>query len=295
MNLKEVLSKSTLFLRQKQIDSARLDSEILIASALGWRRIDLYLKSEYPLTDSELCRCRDHIARRGRGEPAAYILGEKEFYGHLFKVSNVVLVPRPETEHLVDEVISFAKARPGPMRVVDLGVGSGCIGISIIKSLPDAQLLGLDISKQAIDCARLNATNLEVADRCQFLVADACGELSLSSSREFAQAVDVVVANPPYIAKGDTQVQPSVHDFEPHSALYSPEDGLYHIRQWVNLASKLLRVGGLLVMEFGFNQTKTVQEFIASGRGFGKSEIIKDYSGRDRVVRAIRQKEAANG
>src|SRR5262249_25104075 len=154
---KDVLSKSTQFLREKGSETARLDSELLIASALRWQRIKLYLNHEYPLSDDELKACRENVRRRGTGEPVAYIVGEKDFYRSTFQVSAAVLIPRPETEALVEEAITYClqreKSLASQIHVLDLGTGSGCIGLSILTEVPSAKLTAVDISSEAISVA----------------------------------------------------------------------------------------------------------------------------------------------
>lgn len=166
MLLKEVLTKSIQFFKDKKIESARLDAELLISHALKIDRISLYVKYEQPLNEAEVQICREYVRRRSLGESVAYIIEEKGFFGEVFKVLPGVLVPRPETEHLVEEVLKFIeKNKIENPRILDLGAGSGCIGLSILKQVPSATLVSVDVSEIAIQNIKLNLDKLNLQDR----------------------------------------------------------------------------------------------------------------------------------
>lgn len=287
MQLKEILQKTTQFLKDKGSPSARLDTELLLAAALKWERIKLYLNYEYPLTDEEMNIARDYVRRRANGEPVAYILGFKDFYNHAFKVNNAVLIPRPETETLVETAIELVSAETEEIiRVVDLGTGSGCIGLSLLAGCPETQLLAVDISPLAIEVAKENAERMEVSDRAHFLTTDA-GMLETEQVESILGGrADMILANPPYISPDDPAVEKNVKKFEPQQALFSPENGLAHVREWADAALRIGRVGAMTMFEIGAEQGSSAAEIFKSTGRFQDVEIVKDLFGRERFIRA---------
>lgn len=287
--VKDVLTKTTLFFREKGIDTARLDSELLISSAMNWQRMQIYLNYEYPMTESELSACRELVRRRASGEPVAYILGQKDFYNHSFKVSPAVLIPRPETETIVEEALAWMREMSAT-RVVDFGTGSGCIGISILAEIADAKLWAVDISSQAIEVAQANAQSIGIAERACFCTADVA---NLSEHRPSLESwlgglPDVIVANPPYIAENDPHVSPHVRKFEPSHALFSPDNGYEHIRKWSRQAVELLRPGGFAMFEVGHEQAEEAKAIFAHEPLWTEISVIKDLAGINRFIRAIK-------
>ena len=213
MKLKEILDKTTAFFKDKKISTPRLDAELLIAHGLRLERIQLYLKYDQPITEGELVVLRELVRRRSQGEPVAYILGYRDFYKYRFAVNSSVLIPRPETEHIVEEVLAWAKNQEQSYALVDLGCGSGCIGLTLLKELPKAKLIAVDISENALVVAKENANQLGVADRVHFMCMDADNfEIVIKECGDFLgqNKIDVVVANPPYIAIQDPQVEENV-------------------------------------------------------------------------------------
>lgn len=274
MKIQEVLDKTTKFFRDKSIESARLDAELLISSALGLRRIDLYLKFDQPLREEELEKCRGLVKRRTQGEPVAYILRRKEFFGFDFLVDSRVLIPRPETETLVELALDILKKIEKP-RLVDFGCGSGCIGLSLLKVCPESEAVLIDASAEALDVTRINAEALGVADRAQFLhqrVQDFNG-----------QDFDLVLGNPPYIAPEDPAVDENVRKFEPASALFADENGTQQIREWAERAFVSLGFAGTALFEIGATQGEAAKN-IFTQMGFQNIRIQRDLSDRDRIV-----------
>lgn len=288
MQVRDVLQKTTQFFRDKGLETPRLDSEILLAKALGWERMSLYLRYEYPLNDSELTACRELVRRRGAGEPVAYILGEKGFHNHTFIVNPSVLIPRPETEMIVEKAVEWGRTQSGELRVVDLGTGSGCIGLSIISELATAQLLAVDVSHEALAVAADNALNLDLKDRAELLSADAATLTTEEVSAVLGGSADIVVSNPPYIDREDKEVQDSVRKFEPALALFSESKGLFHIRKFSEAAGRIARSGAFIMFEIGYQQGEAAREIFASQSCFRDVEIVRDLAGLDRFIRCFK-------
>lgn len=287
----EIVKKTTVFFHDKGISTARLDSELLIARALGWERLQVFLKFDYPLNDEEMEKCRDLVRRRSKGEPVAYILGEKGFYEHTFEVTPATLIPRPETEMLVERAIEFlvsseaakASARQSSL-AVDLGCGTGCIGLSIAAAVPTAKVVLVDFSAEALEVAKRNAVRLGVEDRCEFRHADA----GLVDERlaDLSGLADVVVANPPYIDPADERVEKNVRQFEPHSALFAGtpgQKGLEQIESWSKTAVSLTLKTGCTIFEIGDGQGAEALQFFKNA-GWAELELVRDHSDRERMI-----------
>jgi release factor glutamine methyltransferase len=293
MLLKEVIQKTAAFFKEKGLQSPRLDTEILLAKALGWERIKLYLNYDYPLNEAELNQSRELVKRRLSGEPVAYILGQKDFYKSTFKITPAVLIPRPETEELVEKALNHFKIKnlSEPFWIIDFGTGSGCIGLSLLSELPLAKLIAVDISAQALEVAAQNAAALGLSERVVFLQKDVSEitpqEVLALTKGQLAQAV---LANPPYIATDDPNVESAVRKFEPAQALFSNEKGLAHIRAWSAVASAVAADEALVLFEIGSTQGLAVKELFAQIPAFEKIEILKDLSAHDRLIRAFQQR-----
>lgn len=282
MKLREVFEKSVQFFKEKKIDTARLDAELLISNALKFDRLQIYLKYEQPLSDAEVSACRDAIRRRAQGEPVAYILGERGFYGEMFKVGPGVLIPRPETEMLVEEALNFIKANAiAEPKILDLGAGTGCIGFSILKNCENAQLISVEKSPQAFEYMKKNQEELGLNGRSELMLKDV-------SDITFPQnQFDVIVANPPYIAPGDVQIEENVKKFEPEAALFAADKGYRDLYQWSELASRWLKPSGLMLFEMGHAQGEKLKNHFERLGGFSDVQILKDLSGLDRAVKAL--------
>lgn len=284
MILQEVLNKTIHFFKEKKIETPRLDAELLISSALGMKnRVDLYVQFERPMKDPEIERCRDFVRRRSQGEPVAYILGNKGFFGNQFQVSPAVLIPRPETELLVEKAVEFIESNKieNP-RILDLGTGTGCIGISLAKKFPTASVTLVEASKEAADIANANADQLGV--RSQVKIVHQNVENCTFDSSFF----DVILSNPPYIASDDLNVDESVKKFEPHLALYSEDSGFQALKTWSKKSSGWLKPVGLMGFEFGATQGTEMKAYFESLNIFASVQIIKDYAGLDRHVLGVR-------
>lgn len=317
MLLNEVLKKTIQFFKDKKIESARLDAEILFAYGLNLKRIDLYVQHDRPLSESELNVCRELVKRRAQGEPIAYITKEKEFFGYPFYVDKNVLIPRPETEHLVEDALMWIEkeALAKKIYIADLGSGSGCIGLSLAKKLKllnadlnqnveqvDFELFLFEKSESAIQIIKKNIDRLTQAeDFCDKIkiiqcdlnqnIQDFIEQHSLLKTVKF----DVVVANPPYIDKLDTRVQLEVKQFEPHTALFAEDSGYICIKNWSTLFTQMLNNKSLFLMEIGSEQGPTALGHFKSLDYYsdlgtqGQVKIKKDLAGLDRYVYALRQ------
>ncbi|QDK36161.1 peptide chain release factor N(5)-glutamine methyltransferase [Bdellovibrio sp. NC01] len=292
MKLKEVLDKTTAFFKEKKIETPRLDAELLFAHGLKLtERIQLYLKFDQPLSEAELTTLRELVRRRVQGEPVAYILGYRDFYGHRFEVNSSTLIPRPETEHIVEEVTKWADDKDKEYRIIDLGAGTGCIGLSLLKELPQAKLLSVDVSEGALEVAKRNAVALEVADRVQFVHADAGNvDLVMSAFKDFMRHdnVDVLVSNPPYIANNDPAVEENVKKFEPASALFADDEGLALLKKWSQAYAPFLSPNSVMLMEMGMSQGSAMQNQFESLNLFNNVRVVKDLSGHDRVIYGVK-------
>jgi release factor glutamine methyltransferase len=274
----DVINKTTPYFEQHGIESARLTIELLLAHLLNKRRLDLYLEFERDLDESTLTRLREMVKRRLTGEPLQYITGEAEFCGLKFAVDRRVLIPRPETELLVEVVRKRFKP---PGTVVDVGTGSGCIAVALAKQLPDVEVWAIDLSDDALTVARANADRHGVEEKIRFLPGDLL--VKLSDSR----AVDVIVSNPPYIAAGDLATLPKeVRDFEPARALAAGEDGLEIIRRLAMSARRVLKSSGFLALEIGAGQRAAVEKLLQA-EGFVVEEVLKDLQGHERTIVAV--------
>lgn len=281
MKLKEVFEKSVQFFKDKKIDSARLDAELLLSHVLKIDRLQIYLKYDQPLKEDEVSACREVIRRRGLGEPVAYIIGEKGFFGENFFVGNGVLVPRPETETLVEEAISFVKSKNIIQpKILDLGAGTGCIGLAILKNVPEATLVSVERSPQAFEYLKKNQLNLNLAARSELVMSDV---MAFQTDKMF----DIIVANPPYVASSDPMIQDSVRKFEPHEALFAAEEGFNDLFSWPRKFSQNLLSPGVMLFEMGHLQGPRMKDFFSSLKVFSDVQILKDLSGLDRVVKAV--------
>ena len=292
MQLKDVLQKTTQFFRDKGFTSPRLDTELLLSKALNWDRVKIYMNYEYPLSDEELASCRELVRRRAGGEPVAYILGERDFYNHSFTVSPGVLIPRPETETIVQTVLDWWKSfedETVALDIADLGCGSGCIGLSIAKEVEIARLVSIDIAEMPVKFTQLNAEKLGIASRVH-IVQKSVDDISIQDfAPAFRGQASVIVANPPYIAEDDKDVEVNVRKFEPHEALFSSENGYAHIRSWASKAAELVVANGLVMFEMGHLQGQQAKQIFEELGVYDEVSVVKDLAGMDRFIRAFRK------
>ncbi len=262
-------------------DEASLDSRLLAAHALGWSTERYLTDASAPPTPEFADRFQALIARRAAREPFAYIVGRQEFWGLEIEVSSSVLIPRPETELIVEAACEAHPDPSAPIAVADVGTGTGCIAVAIAKERPLAAILATDVSGAALDVARRNAERLGVANRITFRQADLLEGID--------GAFDLVVSNPPYVRSGDRPgIQPEVQ-FEPAEALYGGDDGLGVVRRLVLQAADRLKPGGTLIFEFGFGQDDAVTELISSAAGLRMVGLREDLQGIPRIALAVRR------
>ncbi|HVZ38289.1 MAG TPA: peptide chain release factor N(5)-glutamine methyltransferase [Candidatus Kapabacteria bacterium] len=236
------------YFKKKGVDSPRLTMELLLAHVLKLRRFDLYMQFDRPLSEAELEKLRALVKRRAAHEPLQYIIGETQFYRRMFKVNPSVLIPRPETEILVQESLR----RVHGIRCLDAGTGSGCIGITIALERPDTEVIAIDSSEEALELARSNAEELG-ARNITFRHADLFDDEAMRALGSF----DVVVSNPPYIPPEEiATLEPEVRDHEPRMALTDENDGFDFYRRFIELAPRLLREGASMFFEIGFGQAE---------------------------------------
>jgi release factor glutamine methyltransferase len=280
----ELLKTSAEYLQSKGIENPRLEAEILLSHALKVNRIGLYLNFDKPVNNRELETFRGLLKRRAGREPLQYITGHKEFWSLDFKTNKHVLIPRPETELLVEEAIAITRRIDNgkhPLLILDIGTGCGAIAISLAKELKNGLIYATDISKEAIMVAKDNANMHEVEKNITFLN----GHL-FEPVLDKAGFFDLVVSNPPYIPTADfMELAPEIRDFEPRDALNGGEDGLGIISHIVSEAPIYLRSGGWLLFEVGDGQWKRVFSLIEIVGQFGPPSVIKDYSGIERAVK----------
>ncbi len=272
----DVLQEATSFLKTKKIDDARLNAERLLAHILNLSRVDLYLQFEKPLTQIERDAYKELLKRRAQHEPLQYILGETEFMSLPFKVNPDVLIPRPETEILVEEVIEYTKDRSS--KILDIGTGSGCIAVSLAHALGKSQITAWDINARALETARGNAHLNHISDNILFEQVD------ILNYNPDGNKYDVIVSNPPYISKEDWfSLQPEIVEFEPKVALSDEKDGLTFYRKISEIAWEILETGGHLFYEMGDTQSESISKILRD-HGFKNIKITEDLNKIPRVI-----------
>lgn len=275
----KLLQWTTDFLKKHGIDHPRSDAEILLAHALKCERIDLYLYHDQPLQTQELRQFKPLIQRRAKHEPVAYIKGVKEFWSLEFKVTPDVLIPRPETEGLVELALQHGSENDS-CRVLELGTGSGIISVTLAHERPRWKFWASDISAKAIAIARLNACRQLPADRIAFVVGRWFDFIGVQKA-----LFDLIVSNPPYISRDEmTRLAPDISGYEPSRALDGGPDGLDSISMIIKSAHAYLNTGGWLILEIGYDQAASAQDLGQACGAYERIEIEKDLSGHDRLA-----------
>lgn len=275
----EIIKRTTDFFEKRGVESARLNAELLLGHALALKRMQLYLQFERPLTEAELEKIRPLVKRRGNREPLQYILGETEFSGLKLKVDRRALIPRPETEFLIELVTKQLAVAPASL--LDLGTGSGAIALALAKIYPEAAVTAVDKSADALALARENAEACGLTARVRFVLADWYS--GLTADEQFP----LIVANPPYLSDEETRAaQPEVKDFEPVMALSAGPNGEAALEQIISGARPHLAAGGLLACETGIAPHEPLLK-LAAGAGFTRAESRCDLTGRNRYLLAF--------
>jgi len=281
LTIRDLLAKTTPYLQSKGALSPRLDAEVLLAETLGTDRLRLYLDMDRPLTPSELDQYRQFVRRRAAAEPVAYIIGYREFRSLPFAVDRRVLIPRPESETVVDLALQTLGGAPEPA-IVDIGAGSGAIIVALGREIPSARLWATDISSAALDVARENARQLGLGSRVEFRLGDLFAGLE--------GPFDLVVSNPPYVAEADrATLQRDVAEYEPVEALFAGSDGLQVIRRLIAEAPQRLCPGGKLVFEIGQGQAQAVEALLRQSPHLTFLTIAPDLRGIPRAAAAQRR------
>lgn len=286
-----LLSWTKDYFTSRRIESPRLDAEVLLGHVLEKERIYLYVHFEDVVTPSQLATFRELVKRRAKYEPIAYILGEKEFMGHMFSVKSGVLIPRPDTEILVmamaERLKKMIKDDKTPIHFADIGTGSGAILLSLLKELPQAKGIGVDISPLALEVARENVVRLELEDRAELREGDLLAPLDrerLDRERFDGKKFHAIISNPPYIRSDEMEsLAPDILAYEPREALTDEGDGLSYYRRLLQSGKDYLVSGGYLAMEVGHRESQDVVE-LAKHEGWQDIECVKDYAGVERVV-----------
>ncbi|MBI5048729.1 MAG: peptide chain release factor N(5)-glutamine methyltransferase [Deltaproteobacteria bacterium] len=303
--IKETLAWAEDYLNRYEVPDAKVEAEYLLTHLLGCKRSKLYLNYSDVMACNELQQYIDFIERRIKREPSQYIIGEQGFWGLSFKVNKDVLIPRPETEVLVEEAVNTVNCKllnvngrkeqtnsisqctvhGSQFAILDLCTGSGCIAISIAKEIPDCQIYAVDIAERALDVARENAERNGVADKITFLNGNLFEPL-----RGLNLKADLIVSNPPYISKKMMkELQPEVKDYEPQTALCGGDDGLDFYRRIIAEAPNYLTKRGHLILEMGYGQAEEIKKLIKQNKTFEHIDIKKDIAGIDRVIKARRK------
>lgn len=281
-----LLTWTTDYLKQHGALSPRLDAEVLLAAARGCERIQLYTAFDQLADDATRTVFRDYVRRRAAGEPVAYLVGQREFFSLSFQVTRDVLIPRPETEHLVVECLDVLKKLPtgdAPAQVVDVGTGSGAIAVSVAKHAAGCRVTAVDLSEAALEVARANAQRHQVAERVEFIRSDLLAELPPDAR------FDVIASNPPYVSQGEWEQLPiEVKNFEPRLALIGGPTGSETIGRLVPQAADRLRPGGWLLLEISPMTEAAVSRQVAQDGRFQLQPTVKDLAGLPRVIKARR-------
>jgi release factor glutamine methyltransferase len=295
MDIRAALKEGMARLRVARVPSHTLAAELLLMHVLGQDRTWLYTHPEARIDPGDAERYFVLVTRRGAGEPTQYLTGKQEFWGLEFEVTPVVLIPRPETEHVVEVALERLGARgikirldtgaPSlPLRVADVGAGSGCLAVALAYELPHAQVFATDVSAPALAVASRNAARHGVSDRISFLRTDLLDGLSREPS-----SFDLIVSNPPYVGSNEAATLPrEVRDHEPHEALFGGPTGVEIYARLIEQAGSLLRPGGILVLELGYNSADHVRRIIASQSCWTSVAITNDLAGIPRVLSALR-------
>jgi release factor glutamine methyltransferase len=285
--IQKLLNWMTEYFTQKQVDAPRFSAELLLSHILGLKRIELYTNFDKPVEQSKLDALRALVKRAADQEPIAYLVGRTEFYSMEMLVCPDCLIPRPETELLVERAIEFLRTRTGDQFILDLCTGCACIAVAIAKNFPNCKIIATDISDAALSIAASNVEKYKLADRITLLSGDLFEPVIKQLD---GTAFDLIVSNPPYISTPEMQtLDKNVKDFEPHLALHGGPEGLDIYRRLIDQAPDFLKPGADIMMEIGYAQGPAVRGILESSDLFAEVRIEKDLSDNDRIAIATRK------
>ena len=280
MNIQTLLNEASYLLKKKNIISANLDSEILLSHIIKKNRKYIFLNLKEDLDDKRIQQFKTLIKERSLRKPVSYLVGKKNFWKYEFNVSKDVLIPRPDTELIVDQVLKFTKFK-SKQKILDIGVGSGCILLSILCENIDFRGIGIDISKKSIDLCKTNVIKFGLENRVKLFKSDI-------DNFKYGK-YDLIISNPPYIKKIDLRyLEKDVISYEPKSALNGGLDGLSETKKVINSSTKLIKKNGFLILEIGFNQTERVKEILKK-KGFFVKRVFKDLAKNNRCIVSIKK------
>ena len=275
MRINNAIKEATILLKNNNIQSARLDSEILMSQAIKKKRDYILLHLDQKLLQENLINYKKLIKERAKGKPVALLTGKKEFWKFEFNAYEDVLIPRPDTELIVEEVLKIVKYK-SKLNILDIGMGSGCIILSILKEKKNFKGIGVDISKKSVNACIKNTLKLGLSNRLKLYKSD-IDNFDLGK-------YDLILSNPPYIKKLDfNNLDKNIVNFEPKVALYGGLDGLSEIKKVINKSSSLIKLNGKLVLEIAFDQKNKVKKLLKD-KGFYINKVLKDLAGNDRCI-----------
>ena len=275
MNINSVINEAKLILKENLIKTAQLDSEILLAKAIKKDRQFIILNQKNSVKKESYCYFKKLIRQRSKGKPVAYIIGKKDFWKYQFELNENVLIPRPDTEIIVEQVLKITKYKSN-LRILDIGTGSGCILLSILKEKKAFKGIGIDVSKKSAEISKINATKFGLLNRTKIFKTDV-------DNFNYGK-YDLIISNPPYINKLDLKyLDRDVINFEPKVALDGGLEGISKISKVINKSSELIKKKGKLILEISFNQREIVKKLLIN-KGFFINKILKDYAKNDRCI-----------
>ena len=282
VTLAEAINNAANLLSTAGITNARLDAEVLLSHIIMKDRVWLITHRDDVLDVKHQRDFADVIQRRTRREPLQHIIGNQEFWGLEFVVSPDVLIPRPETEFIIEAALAIVQDRNTPVRIIDLCTGSGCIAVSLAKELTAARVIATDASEKALTVARENTRRHGVSEHIRFLLGDLFGPLE---ELDIRGQIDIIVSNPPYVQAGDlSTLQPEVRDYEPEMALIAGPGGTEIAKRIIQLAPEYLKKNGALIMEMGLGQADALTRMVEATGAYGDRELLKDLAGIERVI-----------
>jgi len=284
--IQKLLNWTAEYLTNKSVDSPRLSAELLLSHALGLMRIELYTQFDRQVPQQQLDQLHDLVKRAGLHEPVAYLTGRTEFYSLELEITADCLIPRPETELLVQRAIEFLRTRSGVQYICDLCTGSGCIAVAIAKNVPDARVTATDISSAALEVAARNVEKHRLNEHVRLL----CGDLFEPVIKQLdVNQFDLIVCNPPYVSTAEYEIlDKNVKDYEPESALLAGADGLDIYRRIIDKVYDFLKPGAALMLEIGYAQGPAVRKLLEQTGAFAQIKIEKDHQDNDRIVSAMK-------